>query len=74
MGFGLLGGFRVNLHRSADVPVSHDVLNNLQVGLIFAQPGAECVPEIMAGEGAATAAAPVFPFRPFPVRLRCMPH
>ena len=25
-----LGGFRVNLHRGADVLVSHDVLNNLQ--------------------------------------------
>lgn len=50
MGFGFLGGFRVNLHRGADVLVSHDVLNDLQVGLIFAQPGAECVPEIVAGE------------------------
>lgn len=50
MGFGFLSGFRVNLHRGADVLVSHDVLNDLQVGLIFAQPGAECVPEIVAGE------------------------
>ena len=50
MGFGFLGGFRVNLHRGADVLVTHDVLNDLQVGLIFAQPGAERVPEIMAGE------------------------
>ena len=32
MGFGFLGGFRVNLHRGADVLVSHDVLNDLQVG------------------------------------------
>ena len=47
MGFGFLGGFRVNLHRSADVLVSHDVLNDLQVGLILTQPGAERVPEIM---------------------------
>ena len=50
MGFGFLGSFRVNLHRSADVLVSHDVLNDLQVGLILTQPGAERVPEIMAGE------------------------
>ena len=50
MGFGFLGGFRVNLHHGADVPVSHDVLNDLQVGLIFTQPGAERVPEIMARE------------------------
>ena len=30
MGFGFLGGFRVNLHRGADVLVTHDVLNDLQ--------------------------------------------
>ena len=51
MGFGFLSGFRINLHRGADVLVSHDVLNDLQVGFIFTQPGAERVPEIMAGEG-----------------------
>ena len=50
MGFGFLGGFCVNLHRGADILVSHDVLNDLQVGLIFAQPGAERVSEIMTGE------------------------
>lgn len=62
MGFGFLGGFCVNLHRSADVPVSHDVLNDLQVGFIFAQPGAERVPEIMAGEGRQQLRLPFFLF------------
>lgn len=62
MGFGFLGGFRVNLHRGADVLVSHDVLNDLQVGLIFAQPGAEHVPEIMAGEGRQQLRLPLFLF------------
>ena len=62
MGFGFLGGFRVNLHRGADVLVSHDVLNDLQVGLIFAQPGAERVPEIMAGEGRQQLRLPLFLF------------
>ena len=62
MGFGFLGGFRVNLHRGADVLVSHDVLNDLQVGLIFAQPGAERVPEIMAGEGRQQLRFPLFLF------------
>ena len=42
--------------------MSHDVLNNLQVGLIFAQPGAECVPEIMAGEGRQQLRLPFFLF------------
>lgn len=51
MGLGFLGGFCVNLHGRFDVPVSHDVLNDFQVGFVFAQPGAERVPEIMAGEG-----------------------
>ena len=62
MGFGFIGGFRVNLHRGADVLVSHDVLNDLQVGLIFAQPGAERVPEIMAGEGRQQLRFPLFLF------------
>ena len=62
MGFGFLGGFRVNLHRGADVLVSHDVLNDLQVGLIFAQPGAERVPEIMAGERRQQLRFPLFLF------------
>ena len=62
MGFGFLGGFCVNLHRGADVPVSHDVLNDLQVGLIFAQPGAERVPEIMAGERRQQLRFPLFLF------------
>ena len=57
-----LGGFRVNLHRGADVLVTHDVLNDLQVGLIFAQPGAERVPEIMAGEGRQQLRFPLFLF------------
>ena len=47
MGFGFLSGFRINLHRGADVLVSHDVLNDLQVGLIFTQSGAERVPQVM---------------------------
>ena len=62
MGFGFLGGFRVNLHRGADVLVSHDVLNDLQVGFIFTQPGAECVPEIMAGERRQQLRLPLFLF------------
>ena len=62
MGFGFLGGFCVNLHRGADVPVSHDILNDLQVGLIFAQPGTECVPEIMAGERRQQLRFPLFLF------------
>ena len=62
MGFGFLGGFRVNLHRGADVLVTHDVLNDLQVGLIFAQPGAERVPEIMAGERRQQLRFPLFLF------------
>ena len=62
MGFGFLGGFRINLHRSADVLVSHDVLNDLQVGFIFAQPGAERVPEIMAGERRQQLRFPLFLF------------
>ena len=62
MGFGFLGGFCVNLHRGADILVSHDVLNDLQVGLIFAQPGAERVSEIMAGERRQQLRFPLFLF------------
>ena len=62
MGFGFLSGFRINLHRGADVLVFHDVLNDLQVGFIFTQPGAERVPEIMAGERRQQLRLPFFLF------------
>ena len=42
--------------------MSHDILNDLQVGLIFAQPGTECVPEIMAGERRQQLRFPLFLF------------
>ena len=43
----LFGCFGINVHRSLDVFMPHNRLDNLQVGLFFAKPCTECVTQIV---------------------------
>lgn len=45
--FFLFGCFGINVHRSLDVFMPHNRLDNLQVGLFFAKPCTECVTQIV---------------------------
>lgn len=50
LGLFLFRRFVVDIHRRGYIGVSHDFLNDLQVGFILAKPSAECVPQIVNGE------------------------
>ena len=45
--FLALGCFCIDVHGGADVGMAHDVLNDLDIGFILTEPGAERVPQIM---------------------------
>lgn len=45
--FLALGRFCIDVHGSANVSMTHDVLNDLDIGFILTETGAERVPQIM---------------------------
>ena len=45
-----LGRFCVHIHCSGNIRMTHDLLNDLQVGFVFAETGAERMPEMVAAK------------------------
>ena len=61
--FFLFSRFGINIHRGFDVLMSHNRLNDLQVGLLFAKPCAKGVPKMVRREIRQKNCFPVFPLR-----------